>query len=121
MASSRNAIATLGLAFVLMSAVHVTTAADITRGKATYGELCAKCHGPGGKGDGKEAATLATKPKDLTECARLAKFTDEQLRKIVKEGGESASLSKDMPPYKDSLEDDEIADTVAYVRSLCPK
>lgn len=96
-------------------------AADVARGKATYGELCAKCHGPSGKGDGKEAATLATKPKDLTDCPRVAKFNDDQLRKIVKEGGASSELSKDMPAYKDSIEDDEITDTVAYIRTLCPK
>ena len=94
---------------------------DVGRGKATYGELCAKCHGPGGKGDGKEAATLATKPKDLTECPRMTKFTDDQLFKIVKQGGAAADLSKDMPPYGDALEDDEIRDTIAFVRSLCPR
>ena len=94
---------------------------DVGRGKATYGELCAKCHGAGGKGDGKEAATLATKPKDFTDCARMAKSTDEQLFKIVKGGGVAADLSKDMPPYGDALEDAEIRDTIAFIRSLCPR
>ena len=94
---------------------------NVGRGKATYGELCAKCHGAGGKGDGKEAATLTTKPKDFTDCARMAKSTDEQLFKIVKGGGVAADLSKDMPPYGDALEDDEIRDTIAFIRSLCPR
>lgn len=94
---------------------------NLERGKSTYGELCAKCHGSAGKGDGKEASTLATKPKDLTECPRMATFTDDKLFQIIKGGGASADLSKDMPPYSDSLEDDEIRDTLAYVRSLCRK
>lgn len=94
---------------------------NLERGKTTYAELCGKCHGSGGKGDGKEAATLATKPKDLTECPRMATFKDDQLFQIIKNGGVSANLSKDMPAYADSLEDDEIRDTLAYVRSLCPK
>lgn len=94
-------------------------APDLARGKATYKELCAKCHGSGGKGDGKEAATLETKPKDLTDCARMAKFSDDELFRIAKEGGKAAGLSDDMPAYKDSLEDDEIQDVVAFLRTLC--
>ena len=42
-----------GVALSLLGASAVS-AADATRGKATYGELCAKCHGSSGKGDGKE-------------------------------------------------------------------
>jgi mono/diheme cytochrome c family protein len=94
---------------------------DIGRGKATYGELCSKCHGGTGKGDGKEAATLATKPKDLTDCARMSGFKDDQLFRVIKEGGLAGGLSKDMPPYADALEDDEIRDTLAYIRGLCSK
>lgn len=111
--------------WVLAAAVLATGARagepDLKRGAATYKELCAKCHGSGGKGDGKDAATLATKPKDLTDCARLTTFTDERLFAIVKNGGAAEGLSKDMPPYADALEDDEIRDTVAFVRSLCRK
>lgn len=114
---------------ILACAVAITTVAvpghgadpDSGRGKATYGELCAKCHGPSGKGDGKEAATLATKPKDFADCARMSGSTDEQLFKVIKQGGASGGLSKDMPSYADALEDDEIRDTLAYIRSLCRK
>ena len=95
--------------------------ADLARGRATYKELCAKCHGATGRGDGKEAATLETKPKDLTDCARMAKFTDEQLFRIAKQGGEAEGLSDEMPAYADSLEDDEIRDVVAFIRTLCPR
>jgi mono/diheme cytochrome c family protein len=94
---------------------------DVARGKSTYAELCAKCHGSSGKGDGKEAATLATKPKDLTDCARMSAFTEDQLFRIIKDGGPAGGLSKDMPPYGDALDDAEIRDTLAYIRGLCPK
>lgn len=94
---------------------------DVARGKSTYAELCAKCHGAAGKGDGKEAATLATKPKDLADCARMSSFTDEQLLRVIKDGGPAGGLSKDMPPYADALDDSEIRDTLAFIRGLCPK
>ena len=95
--------------------------ADPARGQLTYKELCAKCHGAQGKGDGREAATLATKPKDLTDCERMKKFPDSELFKAIKEGGRAVGLSDDMPSYADALEDDEIQDLVEFVRSLCPK
>lgn len=111
-----------GLTLVLLAAaIAAAEGPNLGRGKSTFGELCAKCHGSSGKGDGKEAGTLATKPKDLTDCPRMATFTEDKLFAIVKNGGEKSGLSKDMPPYADSLEDDEIRDTLAYVRSLCPK
>ncbi len=94
---------------------------DLARGQSTYKELCAKCHGPAGKGNGKEAGTLKTKPKDFTDCERMAKIDDATRFKVVKGGGKAAGLSKDMPSYSESLEDDEIQDVLAFVRTLCPK
>lgn len=107
---------------IMVAAVPVQGAGeDAGRGKATYGELCAKCHGSAGKGDGKEAATLSVKPKDLTDCPRMSAFTEDQLVRIVKGGGTAGGLSKDMPAYGDALDDAEIRDTLAYIESLCPK
>ena len=115
-----RAFVVCGVALSLLRA-GAAEAADVARGKATYGELCAKCHGSAGKGDGKEAATLTTKPKDLTDCQRMSGFTDDQLFKVVKGGGPAGGLSKDMPSYADALEDDEMRDTLAFIRSLCTK
>lgn len=104
-----------------LSGVCAAAAADAERGKSTYKELCAKCHGTSGKGDGKEAATLTTKPKDLADCTRMKTFSDDQLFKIVKDGGAASNLSKDMPPYSDAMDDDEIRDVLTFIRGLCPR
>lgn len=118
----RHLLSLACLAGVVIAATPVQGAdPDVARGKATYAELCAKCHGSSGKGDGKEAATLATKPKDLTDCARMSGFTEDQLFRIVKDGGTAGGLSKDMPPYGDALDDAEIRDTLAYIKGLCAK
>lgn len=111
------------VAFVIgvVLALSSGAGADIARGKATYKELCAKCHGAEGRGDGREAATLTTKPRDFRDCARMKKFTDAELFGVIKDGGEAAKLSDDMPSYSDAMEDDEIQDLVVFVRSLCPK
>jgi cytochrome c oxidase cbb3-type subunit 3 len=110
---------------ILLVGFHVAVAAapvaaaDLAAAKKNFTTFCTKCHGPEGKGNGPSAATLTTKPRDLTECARMKDITDATIFTAIKEGGESVKLSKDMPAWKEGMEDDEIHDLVAYVRSLC--
>ena len=97
------------------------SAADLNAAKENYTTFCVKCHGASGKGDGPSAATLKTRPRDFTDCDRMAKISDDVMFTAIKEGGEAAGLSKDMPPWKQGLEDAEIHDLVAYVRTFCKK
>ncbi len=94
-------------------------AADLAAAKKNFGTFCSKCHGAEGKGDGTEAVTLSTKPRDFSDCAHMKAMTDETLFAAIKEGGESLKLSKDMPAWKEGMEDDEIRDLVAFVRTFC--
>lgn len=96
-------------------------AAEAEAAKDNYVAFCAKCHGASGKADGPAAATLKTRPGDFTDCARMAKFPDDTMFNVIKNGGQAANLSKDMPPWNQGLEDDEIKALVSYVRSLCKK
>ncbi len=88
---------------------------------ANYKELCVKCHGVSGKGNGPEAATLNPRPADYTDCKKMTKDSDETLFKIIKGGSQSVGRSKEMPPWGEALTDQEIHDLVAYVRSFCKK
>ncbi len=83
-----------------------------------YASYCANCHGKWGHGDGVVAPVLKTKPKDLTDPAAIAKFSDEKLFKAIKEGGPAVGLSKDMPGWGQGLDDDQIRALVVYVKSL---
>jgi mono/diheme cytochrome c family protein len=94
-------------------------AEDGAAGKALYPALCTRCHGEKGKGNGPDGATLATKPRDFTDCARMHALTDQELTTVIKEGGAARQLSKDMPPWGTVLQDQQIADLVAYLRSFC--
>jgi cytochrome c oxidase cbb3-type subunit 3 len=51
----------------------------------------------------------------------MSKLSDEQLFKVIKEGGASIGKSPLMPPWGPSLKDDQIKDVIAYVRTLCCK
>jgi mono/diheme cytochrome c family protein len=106
---------------VVVTAMTVipAAAADLAAAQKNFKTFCSKCHGAEGKGDGAEAATLTTKPRDFSDCARMKAITDETLFTAIKEGGEAVKLSKDMPAWKEGMEDDEIRDLIAYVRAFC--
>ncbi len=61
------------------------------------------------------------KVANLTDCAKMAKVSDDVLFKVVKEGGPAAKLNKAMAGFGDAYEDPEIKGLVAYIRSLCGK
>jgi mono/diheme cytochrome c family protein len=86
--------------------------ADLAKGKAIYGDKCIKCHGEKGKGDGPKAVDLEKKPADYTDKAKMAKFTDEDLTKAVKEG------KKPMPAFGKKLTDEQIDNVIAYIRTF---
>jgi cytochrome c oxidase cbb3-type subunit III len=109
----------LSLLLVLAATVMPAAAGDVAATRKEFVRFCSKCHGTDGKGDGPQADALATKPRDFTDCARMKALTDDTLFTAIKQGGEAVHLSKDMPAWKDGMEDDEIHDLVAYVRTLC--
>ena len=106
------------VATTLLAVVPVSRADDA---KSNYQTFCAKCHGDGGKGNGSGAATLATKPRDFTDCVRMAKESDEMLFKVIKDGGKANGFSGDMQAWNTAFEDPEIKDLVAYIRTFCKK
>jgi len=117
-----NAMRSIRLAILLvLAAVIPATATDMGATRKEFVRFCSKCHGTEGKGDGPQADALTTKPRDFTDCARMKGLTDDTLFTAIKEGGEAVHLSKDMPAWKDGMDDDEIHDLIAYVRSLCNK
>lgn len=89
-------------------------APDVTAGKAKFDMLCSPCHGAGGLGDGAAAAALNPKPRNLT----LTIKTDDELKKTIKEGGAAVGLTATMPAWGAILSDADIANVVAFVRSL---
>lgn len=69
-------------------------------GKALYNELCAVCHGAGGKGDGPAAAALTMMPTNLTRLAKQegGKFPFEAVRRYIQGADEvTAHGNREMP------------------------
>jgi len=86
-------------------------AAAVARGKEVFQQKCSTCHydtsdakkiGPGLKGIGKRG----------TFTVNNNKVTDESLKTWI-ENGDSL-----MPPFKDVIDDNQIKDVIAYVKTL---
>ena len=91
---------------------------DAKAGKAKYDANCVGCHGATGKGDGPAAAALNPKPGDMTDAKAMKALSDKFLFDIIKDGGAAQKKSPIMPGSAKKLNDQEISDIVAYIRSL---
>jgi mono/diheme cytochrome c family protein len=91
---------------------------DAARGAALYATNCSSCHGPGGDGDGPAAAALQPKPARHADGAYMNALSNEHLFKVIKEGGAAVGKSPLMAPWGGTLDDTQIWDLVAFVRSL---
>lgn len=102
------------------AASNAETKGDAAKGKTTFENTCAACHGPGGKGDGPAAAALDPKPKNLTDAELLSTQTDDFIYKVISEGGASVGLSPMMAPWGGVLSEQDIWNVVAFIRQdLC--
>jgi cytochrome c oxidase cbb3-type subunit 3 len=112
----------LSLAAIFMAALWSSrlAAADPAAGQKVSRVHCAKCHGDEGRGDGGGLQKLQVdvKPVPWTDKVAMARWKDEDLRQIITAGGKAVGKSKVMPPYRDKLSATELADVIAYIRSL---
>jgi mono/diheme cytochrome c family protein len=113
--------------FVLLTAatpsVSPVATADLPAGARIFADHCANCHGSDGKGGGTMIHFLATVrranlPIDLTSTSVMRAWTDEQLAAVIANGGKAMGGSTLMPAYQDKLSAEQIANLVAYIRSL---
>lgn len=112
------------LLLAAVSAVVISSpalAADAAAGKAKYDMFCQSCHGATGKGDGPAGAALNPKPRSFGDAEWQKKVTDEHLTKVIRDGGPAVGMSPLMPPWGAALKGDDLANVVAYVRSLGPQ
>lgn len=90
----------------------------VEKGRAIFETNCGSCHGPGGKGDGVAAAALDPKPRDLSDAGYMRTRSEETLRKVITEGGQSVGLSPVMVGWQATLKPEEIDAVLAFVQSL---
>lgn len=93
-------------------------AGDAARGRPLYVTYCASCHGPAGAGNGPLAASLDPKPVDHTDGHYMNELSDAHLFTVIQQGGPAVGKSPLMAAWGGTLDDQQIRDVIAYVRSL---
>jgi mono/diheme cytochrome c family protein len=89
------------------------------KAQGDYMGHCSPCHGDQGDGKGPLAEALGKPPRNHTDAKYMSTRTDEQLIKVVTDGGAVSGLDEGMPPFSTILSKDEIKGVVAYVRQVC--
>jgi len=108
----------LAIPLYVLALVGPAEAQNAAEGKKLYATYCATCHGDNGKGDGVAAASLPVKPADHTNGAVMNKLSDQFLTDIISKGGSAVNKSGFMPGWGSSLNGEQVADVVAYIRSI---
>jgi mono/diheme cytochrome c family protein len=94
----------------------VKPSADVLkRGKTIFDARCARCHGPAGKGDGKESDP-SNPAADLTDPFRADLNPDGVMFHRIASGKTPV-----MPAFKSQLTPEEIWTVVEYAKSLRAK
>ena len=109
------------IAILSVVALALAPSAGFAQDDMTYKIYCARCHGDSGHGDGADAATFKTHPRDFTDCATMAKVSDDTIFKAIKDGGAAVGLSGDMPAWGAGLSDDDIHSVMKYIHHFCSK
>jgi mono/diheme cytochrome c family protein len=89
----------------------------LATGRAVYKDKCARCHGPGGLGDGPDADPDSRKNMDLTNGTRSDQNADGVVFYKVWNGRRRPR----MPAFNTQISEDQAWAVVAYVQSLRKK
>jgi mono/diheme cytochrome c family protein len=79
--------------------------------RTTFANLCARCHGEKGDGNGKVAWYIDPSPRDFTKQGFMASKPRARFIASIQEGVGGTS----MPPWKRILKDEQIAGVLDYV------
>jgi len=106
------------IVLVELAMAPASQAQNPAEGKKLYSTYCSTCHGEMGKGDGVAGASLPVKPADHTNGAAMNQLSDKFLIDIISKGGSGVGKSTFMPSWGAALNDRQVRDIVAYIRSI---
>jgi mono/diheme cytochrome c family protein len=85
----------------------------LEQGQAIYERHCADCHGPEGRGDGKQALSLSPRPGNLVSAQTSVK-SDQELLNIIANGRPRTAMTG----WNERLSDEAQRAVLVYIRSL---
>lgn len=90
--------------------------AGATRNYDTY---CAQCHGINRNGRGINSRDMPVQPRDHSDAKGMGGIPDEEIFRVIKEGGLAVNKSVLMPAWGNVMSDTEIREMAAYLRHVC--
>ena len=91
----------------------------VKEAKQVWETRCVNCHGNKGLGDGPGAAALNPKPRSFSDKQWQMKTKDEDIAKVIVEGGKAVGMSEAMAANPDLKDKPEVVDElVKIVRSF---
>ena len=94
--------------------------ADVDNGQRIYDTYCTSCHGAGGYLDPSSPVVqgLGVTPADFSDPLFNSREPAGDWRMVIRYGGHAMGLAEQMPAQGEILDDEEIADVTAYLKSL---
>lgn len=86
--------------------------------RAAFMTNCAPCHGQAGGGDGLAAASLNPRPADFSDPAFWRSRTDEQLLRVIREGGAAVGRSPSMPAWGGMFDTTQTRELLEFIRAF---
>lgn len=114
---TRFVLAALAVAVFVLAGPRLAEAQEV---KQIFDFYCAQCHGFEGKGNGPNVTEdFATNPRNFTNAEEMSKLSDADIRNVILDGGPSMSKSELMPPWSQTLTEEQVAMLVVYLREFC--
>lgn len=119
-AASTFLLAAGTLATGLLFAGHAA-AGDAEHARATrnYDTYCAQCHGINRNGRGINSRDMSVQPRDHTDAKGMGDIPENEILKVIKEGGLAVNKSVLMPAWGNVMSEMEIREMAAYLRHVC--
>ena len=103
----------------------LVTADDAAAGKTLFEINCLSCHGVSGDGKGPATRDMDRNPRSFITAefkfdtdADWERGTDADIINVIKLGAAAYGGSSLMPPWSQLLSEEDIANLVAYIRTL---
>ena len=98
--------------------IHEVSFTRELTGQALFQHYCAVCHGSTGGGDGFNAYNLNPRPRNFADSSIMSTKSDEDLYRVITQGGATTGKSPLMPPWGRVLKEKEVRELISYLRAF---